>query len=68
MLPQEFCPSGSRGRKTMLNSDESEGALRPEDFPVGSVESRAAARAMLERRPTPRFVIGLGDSPRSDAV
>jgi hypothetical protein len=48
----------------MLNSDVPEGASRPEDFPVGSIESRAAARAMLEHRPEPEIEFGLGDSPR----
>jgi hypothetical protein len=36
----------------------------PGAFALGSVMSRAAARAMLERRPKPEFEFGLGDSPR----
>jgi hypothetical protein len=31
------------------DSQKPEGAMRPESFPLGSPESRAAARAMLER-------------------
>jgi hypothetical protein len=30
--------------------DYIENAARPEDFPIGSLESRAAARAMLARK------------------
>jgi len=68
MLPQELCPSGFRGRKAVPHSGESESAPRPEEFPIGSVESRAAARAMLERRPEPEIGFGFGDSPRPNLV
>jgi hypothetical protein len=30
---------------------------RPEDFPLGSAESRAAARAMAEREPVIRVIV-----------
>ena len=33
-----------------MNSNLSDGLPRPSDFPVGSPESRAAARAMAERK------------------
>jgi hypothetical protein len=33
-----------------LGQSNSKGLPRPEEFPVGSAESRAAARAMLESR------------------
>ena len=33
-------------------------------FTVSSLESRAAARALLNRRPKPEPIFGLGDSPR----
>jgi hypothetical protein len=36
----------------------------PGAFAVKSLKSRAAARAMLERRPKPEIVFSLGDSPR----
>jgi len=35
----------------------------PGAFAVKSLKSRAAARAMLARRPKPEFEFGLGDSP-----
>jgi hypothetical protein len=35
---------------TAYNKESAE-ALRPEDFPISSVESRAAARAMLQNKP-----------------
>jgi len=38
-------------------SEETKSKLGPEDFPLGSVESRAAARAMLEARPRLRGFI-----------
>jgi hypothetical protein len=43
-------------------------SVHPASFALNSLKSRAAARAMLERRPKPRILFGLGDSPRSDAV
>jgi hypothetical protein len=33
-----------------VNWSNSDGLPRPEEFPLGSMESRAAARALLERR------------------
>jgi hypothetical protein len=36
----------------------------PGAFAVNSLKSRAAARAMLERRPKPEIAFSLGDSPR----
>lgn len=33
-----------------MNSNLTDGLPRPSDFPVGSPESRAAARAMAERK------------------
>jgi hypothetical protein len=42
--------------------------LTPETFPIGSLESRAAARAILERRPKPIVMFSLGDSPRPKLV
>jgi hypothetical protein len=36
----------------------------PAAFVLNSLKSRAAARAMFERRSKPEFVFGLGDSPR----
>jgi hypothetical protein len=37
--------------------------VHPAAFVISSLKSRAAARAMLERRPKPEFEFGLGDSP-----
>ncbi len=37
--------------------------VHPAAFVINSLKSRAAARAMLERRPKPEFEFGLGDSP-----
>jgi hypothetical protein len=46
--------------------------IRPGDHPatfvLNSLKSRAAARAMLERRPKPEFVFSLDDSPRPKFV
>jgi hypothetical protein len=36
----------------------------PAAFVLNSLKSRAAARAMLERRPKPEIEFGLDDSPR----
>jgi hypothetical protein len=38
--------------------------VHPAGFVLNSLKSRAAARAMLERRPKPEFEFGLDDSPR----
>lgn len=38
--------------------------VHPAAFVINSLRSRAAARAMFERRPKPEFEFGLGDSPR----
>ena len=48
-----------------MSRSNSQGLPRPEEFPVGSVESRAAARAILESRESGvrRFQIIL-DVPR----
>jgi hypothetical protein len=35
----------------------------PAAFGLNSLQSRAAARALLERRPKPEFEFGLDDSP-----
>jgi hypothetical protein len=43
-----FCPNGSRKMKPSNN--EPGRTPRPEDFPIGSVESRAAARLCAEMR------------------
>ena len=40
----------------------------PGAFAVNSLKSRAAARAMLDRRPKPEIVFSLGDSPRPRLV
>jgi hypothetical protein len=42
--------------------------VHPAAFVINSLKSRAAARAMLERRPKPEFEFGLGDSPRPRLV
>jgi hypothetical protein len=42
--------------------------VHPAAFVLNSLKSRAAARAMLERRPKPEFEFGLGDSPRPRLV
>lgn len=42
--------------------------VHPAAFVVHSLKSRAAARAMLERRPKPEFEFSLGDSPRPHLV
>ena len=43
-------------------------SMHPGSFALKSVKSRAAARAMLERRPKPEIVFGFGDSPRPNVV
>jgi hypothetical protein len=42
--------------------------VHPAAFTINSLKSRAAARALLERRPRPEFEFGLGDSPRPRLV
>jgi hypothetical protein len=42
--------------------------VHPAAFVLNSLKSRAAARAMLDRRPKPEIVFGLGDSPRPKFV
>jgi hypothetical protein len=42
--------------------------VHPGAFAISSLKSRAAARAMLKRRPKPEMVFGLGDSPRPKFV
>jgi hypothetical protein len=42
--------------------------VHPGSFAINSVKSRAAARAMLERRPKPEIVFSLADSPRPHFV
>jgi hypothetical protein len=74
-----FCPHGShepKAQESMMveaqqTNDRSKkqfiSPIGPGDHPaafvLNSLKSRAAARAMLERRPKPEFEFGLDDSP-----
>lgn len=52
------CPQGSRGRKMKPSNSEPHNGPRPEDFPLGSPQSRAAARALLETRKSgPKIIL-----------
>jgi hypothetical protein len=51
---------GSDERLLSLSGHE----VHPAALVLNSLKSRAAARAMAERRPKPEFEFGLGDSPR----
>jgi hypothetical protein len=51
------------GGDEQLLSSSGHGA-HPAAFVINSLKSRAAGRAMLERRPKSEFEFGLGDSPR----
>ena len=52
-----------------MSRAESTRLPRPDEFPLGSLESRAAARAVLERREREPIIMifGLDDSPVPDA-
>jgi hypothetical protein len=50
-----------RNQNSDLNLSDSYSKLHPADFPLGTVESRAAARAVLSRQPI--FILDSGTLP-----
>ncbi len=58
-------PTNNQRKK--LHSPATETSLHPADFAVGSVESRAAARAMAEREPSTVIRVRIVHIGRTDS-